>query len=66
MLSALSFVHLIVTQLEYLGNIISITVDTSFFLSSIPFIVYLLRVQKFTEFRLNGFKNQDDEDGARI
>jgi hypothetical protein len=22
--------------------------------------------KKFTEFRLNGFKNQDDEDGARI
>ena len=22
--------------------------------------------KKFTEFRLNGFKNQDDEDGARF
>jgi hypothetical protein len=31
-LSALSFVHLIVTQFEYLGNIISIIVETSSFL----------------------------------
>jgi hypothetical protein len=38
------FVHLIVTQFEYLGNIISMIVETNSFLNSIPFIVYLLRV----------------------
>jgi hypothetical protein len=31
----------ILTQFAYLGNIISITVDVSFFLSSPPFTVYL-------------------------
>jgi hypothetical protein len=33
----------IVTQFEYLGNIISMIVETNSFLNSIPFIEYLLR-----------------------
>jgi hypothetical protein len=33
--------HFMLTQFAYLGNIISITVDASFFLNSPPFTVYL-------------------------
>jgi hypothetical protein len=52
---ALSLVHFILTQFAYLGNIISITVDASFFLNSPPFTVnYKYKIIENTEIHEDG------------